>query len=155
MAKSKTKTAIEFQVPTRAIQITDMDAAIDALREMEEISEQIAVAQARTVDLKKEVTEWAVDKKVDVIQLDDHYYRQIQRTNSGWNVDKLKKIVKGLKTKEGKPLWNFITRRVPDPEAINVAVKRGLISESKINKAFEQTPQKPFLQKFLGEAIDG
>jgi len=146
---------ISFIVPSDAIIIESMDDAVAALEEMEEISGLIAKAQARTVELKKNVTDWAVDKRVIVIQLDGVYYRQINRSNSGWDSEKAKEIVKGLKDKKGKPLWNFITRRVLDPEKIDLAVKQKLIPEKKIMKAFKSTPQKPFLQKFTGEAIDG
>lgn len=149
------KATAGFQVPQAAIIINSMDDAVAALEEMEDISAQIALAEARTVALKKEVTEWAVTKKVDVIQLDDHYYRQIQRFNRGWNTDKLKEIVKGKKDKKGKPLWNYITRRVPDPEKIDLAVKHKLITQKEIDKAFEEKAQKPFLQQYRGEAIDG
>lgn len=153
-SKNIANPVIELVVPTDPIEIDSMEAAVAALEQMEEINEALMQAQKRTVDLKKAVTSWAVYKKVDVIQLDGHYYRQIQRHNRGWDADKLKDAVKGLKDKKGKPLWNFITKRIPDPEKIDMAVNMKLVPEKKIMKCFVEKPQAPFLQKFEGEGID-
>lgn len=156
--KKKTKKAvgeISFTFPTTAIVIESEDDAAAALEEMEEISAAIEAAQRRTVELKKAATDWAVDSKVAVIQLGDHYYRQIQRSQRQWDLEKLKKITKDMTTPSGKSLFNFITRRSADPDKINQAVAKKFISEKKINKAFVEKPQAPFLQRFQGEAIDG
>jgi hypothetical protein len=150
-----TPEVIELIVPTDPIEIDSMEAAQAALEEMQEINTAITAAQARTVDLKKSVTAWAVQKKIDVIQIDGCYFRQITRMNRGWDAEKLKKIVKGMKDGSGKPLWNFITKRVPDAEKIDAAVTMKFISQKKVDKAFVEIPQAPFLQRFEGEAVDG
>lgn len=151
--------------------IKTLDDAVAALEEMEEIGEQINDAMQRQVDLKKATTKWAVAKRVDVIQLDGAYYRQINRTSRFWvgeasdmpqpapkGAKSLREICKDkVATVRGKqiPLWNFITKRVPDPEKISRAVDEGFVKQSEIDKAFLEKPQAPFLQRFTGEASDG
>ena len=153
------------------ISIKTMDDAIAALEEMEAIGDEIKEKMARQVDLKKSVTTWAVAKKVDVVQLEGGYYRQINRSSRFWvgepgdmpdpaprGAKSLREITKGLKAVvNGKEmlLWNYITKRVPDPEKIDRAVAQGFITEAKISKAYIEKPQAPFMQRFIGEAQDG
>jgi len=164
MAKKKERvgksleSVIAFTVPTEAIIIEDMDDAIAALEQMEAIEAAISEAQKRSVELKKEVTAWSNTKKVTVIQLDDHYYRNISRSTRVWNPIKLKKLTEEITVKIGgkkKSLWLYITKRVPDAEKIDLAVKKGYISQKKVEKAYETKPQAPFLQKYLGTGDDG
>lgn len=152
------------------VTVTNLDEAVAALEEMEEIGERIAEDMARQVDLKKATTAWAVKKKVDVIQLDGAYYRQINRASRFWvgeaadmpepapkGAKSLRAICAGLTaTVKGReiPLWNYVTKRVPDPDMIDRAVARGFIKESVISKAFIEKPQAPFLQRYNGEASD-
>jgi hypothetical protein len=63
----------------------------------------------------------------------------------------MKAVVRGKEM----PLWNYITKRVPDPEKIDRAVAQGFITEAKISKAYIEKPQAPFMQRFAGEATDG
>lgn len=132
--------------------------AIAALEEMLEIEEELSEKMVRSTELKKAATAYAVKKKVPVLQTDKGvYFRMVQRHSRGWDVKLLKEIVKGVKVKvNGKkvPLWNKITKRVPDPDLISEAVENGWISEQAVNKAYLMTPQQPFLQKFMGEAED-
>lgn len=154
-----------------AITILNMQDAIEALEEMEAIQDEIAPKMARQVDLKKAVTEFAVKKKVDVVQLDGLYFRQINRATRFWvgettempaprpkGAKSLREICKGkFATVRGReiPLWNYITKRVPDPEKISRAVELGFVKQTEIDKAFLEKPQAPFLQKYTGEAHDG
>lgn len=149
---------------------TTRDAVL-ALEEMEEIGQRIKDDMARQVELKKAATAFAVAKKVDVIQLENSYYRQINRSSRFWVGEKtdmpdpapkgaksLREICAGkVAHVRGKnvPLWNFITKRVPDPEKIDAAVNQGFIKQNEIDKAFLEKPQAPFLQRFEGEAHDG
>lgn len=157
-------------VAKEQIKVTNMDEAVAALEEMESIGDEIKEQMARQVDLKKAATAWAVSKKIDVIQLDGKYYRQINRASRFWVAEEadmpdptprgaksLRAICAGLTaTVKGKdiPLWNYITKRVPDPEKIDKAVALGFVKESVISKAFIEKPQNPFLQAFTGEAKD-
>lgn len=148
--------------------ISSMAEAKKALSRMEEIQAEIQPLMAEATQLKKMATAYAVEKNIDVIQLDECYYRQINRSNRFWvatpedmpenapsKARSLKEIVKGKKVKvKGKmvPLWNLITRRVPDAEAISRAVDSGWISEKEISNAYLEKPQSPFLQRYTGEA---
>lgn len=151
-----------------SIAITSKAQAQKALERMEEIQAKIDPLMKEAVELKKSVTAYAVEKKVDVIQLDECYYRQINRETRMWvatdddmptnppkKARSLKSICAGVKvTVKGKkvPLWNLVTKRVPDPEAIDRAVSKGWIDEDEIHKAFLSKPQAPFLQRYEGEA---
>ena len=140
--------------------------AEEALRLLEEIEEEISPKMIQATELKKAATAYAVDKKLDVIQLDGCYYRQINRSTRFWvgtdadipagiaKVKSLQSLVKGKKAK-GRPLWQFITKRVPDSDRINEAIGMGWIEESEIQDAFVEKPQRPFLQRFAGDVDAG
>jgi hypothetical protein len=139
-----------------------------ALERMEEIEAEISPLMKEATDLKVAATEFAVKKKVDAIQLDGVYFRQINRATRMWIAEpddmpesapskakSLREICKGITVKvKGKkiPLWQAITKRVPDPELIDKAVSNGWIDEDEIHKAYLEKPQKPFLQRYVGEA---
>lgn len=153
------------------ISVTNMEEARQALEEIEAIEREIRPKMNRAVDLKKAVTNWAVGKKVNVVQLEDAYYRRIQRNTTLWvltdedmpekapkNARSIKSIVAGKKVKfKGKmvPLWQLVTKRVVDPIGIDHAVSQGWIKEKEIGKALLEKPQAPFLQRYEGEAQDG
>ena len=148
MARAKTATAIS---------IKSLADATQALERVDEIQAEIDPLMREATELKKAATEFCVRKKVDVVQLDGHYYRHIQRYNRTWDSDALYGLVRGLKVKvKGKttPLWQILTKRVPDPERINEAVGKGYITMDAIEAAFVEKAQSPFLQKFQGEAED-
>jgi len=153
----------------KQIQIKSLEEAQEALARMDEIQDEIDPLMKEAVDLKKAVTEFAVKKKITVIQLDGAYYRQINRNTRMWvatpddmpeavaGAKSLREICKGITVKiKGKqvPLWNLVTRRVPDPAGIDKAVNEGWISEKEISKAYVEKPQAPFLQRYTGEADD-
>lgn len=144
---------------TKALQISvrSLDEAVAALERVDEIQVEIDPLMREATDLKKAVTEFVVKKRIDVVQLDGHYYRHIQRYSRTWDSNALYKLVRGLKVKvKGKstPLWQLLTRRVPDPEAINQAVALRWVRMEDIEDAFVEKPQAPFLQKFQGDAED-
>ncbi len=153
----------------KQIQIKSAADAQAALERMEEIQDEVEPLMKEATEIKKAVTAFAVKKKLDVIQIDGAYYRQINRSTRMWVAEpgempsaipgakSLKEICKGKKVKiKGKlvPLWNLITKRVPDPAAIDKAVNEGWIKEKEISKAYIEKPQAPFLQRFVGEADD-
>ena len=156
---------------TKQIVVKTLDDAIAALEEMEEIGERIAEDMARQVELKKAATAFAVAKRVDVLQLDGHYFRQINRASRFWvgeesdmpvpkpkgakSLREICRLKKAVMNGKQVPLWNFITKRVPDPEKISRAVDLGYVKQAEIDKAFLEKPQAPFLQRFVGEATDG
>ncbi len=150
------------------IEINSVKAAKLALEEMESITEEIMPLMNRSVELKKAVTAFATDKRTTVIQLDDVYYRLIERKNRIWvgtpedmpvgapkRAASLREIVKGKRVKvNGKlvPLWNLITKRVVDPELLNQAVQQKWVTEKEIEKAYLEKSQAPFLQRYEGVA---
>ena len=48
---------------------------------------------------------------------------------------------------EGKTisLWNFLTKRVPDADAIELAINLGYVDEEEVGAAFIEKPQSPYL----------
>lgn len=159
MALKRTKSG-KFTIKTKA-------EAQEALQRVVEIEEQISPLMNEATALKQAATEYAVGKKLDVIQLDGVYFRQITRYNRFWigteedlpaqaemrsGVKSLQSIVKGMKMPNGKPLWQFVTKRVPDPDRISEAVGMGWVTEDEVAPAFVEKPQKPFLQKYVGDA---
>ena len=140
----------------------------EALVEFERLKAEVDPINARLVELKREATEYAVAKKIAVVQLDNVYFRQIQRSNRFWagtdddipanapdGARSLFSIVKGKKVKSnGKsvPLWQLITRRIPDPDKLQTAVAKKWISQDDLDAAFLEKPQAPFLQRYEGVA---
>lgn len=143
-----------------------MAEALAALRRVDEINAEIADLILERDELKNAATKYAVVKGVSVFQLDGRYWRRMQRYTSKWigrrnevPVDvKLPSSFKPLfeicqgRVANGKPLWNLVTKRVPDPEKINEAVGKGWITQQEVEKAFIEIPQKPYLQRFNGVA---
>lgn len=142
--------------------------AINLLGQLEELQAQIEPLQKQAVDIKTAVTKYAVEKKIDVLQLDDVYYRQVNRNSTTWvatpndmplnapeGAMSLAEICEGKTVKVGgktKKLWNLITRRTPSPELIEAAVRNNWVKADEIEKAFLEKPQAPFLQRYQGEA---
>lgn len=159
MPLKKTKSG-QYVVKTKA-------DAIEALEKLEEINKKMEPLVIEATELKKAATAYANDKKLDVIQLAGRYWRLVTRYTRMWvgmpddmpdNISdraiSLYEICKGKKA-EGKPLWQLVTKRVPDPDKINEAVGKGWIKEKEVQKAFIEKPQQPFLQRYEGEATDG
>lgn len=126
-----------------------------ALQEAQELQEQIEPLMRRVTELKKGAVYYAAEKRIDVVQLDGSYWRLISRTSRGWDASMLRKIVGKKKVKikgKMKPLWNLLTKRVPDPDAINDAINEGFVDEGEIEEAFIERPQQPFMQRYEGVA---
>lgn len=151
MAKKAAKGQMGMPIISGPVMVESKKDAIAALYEMERIGDFITPYMDRQVELKKAATKYCDDKNIDKVPVGDHHYSLVVRHSRSWNPVKLRKITKGIKI-DGKSLWNLITIRVADPELIDLAVKKKWISKSKIEKAFEETPQAPFLQKYAGRA---
>lgn len=163
------KTKASDNVLFNGIAIRSGEDAIALLGQLEELQKQIEPLQKKAVEIKTAVTKFAVEKKIDVLQLDDVYYRQVNRSNYMWvatpndmptNAPKgamsLAEICEGkvvkISGKKTKKLWNLITRRVPSPDLIEVAIRNNWIPAEEIAKAYLEKPQAPFLQRYTGEA---
>lgn len=139
--------------------------AIEALERVEEIDKKLKPLMIEQTELKKAATAYADEKNLDVVQLAGRYWRLITRYTRMWvgtadempgdvsDAVSLYEICKGKKV-DGKPLWQLVTKRVPDPEKINEAVGKGWVKEKEIHKAFIEKPQTPFLQRYEGEAAN-
>ena len=150
-------------------QIKTKADALKALQRVDEIQAEIGPKMAEATELKRAATEFAKGKNMDVLQLDTAYYRLVERSSRMWvatdddlppgvkGAKSLRSICKGISVKvKGKkvPLWQLITKRVPDPELIDEAVKKGWISEKEISKAYIEKPQSPFMQRYEGMPVD-
>jgi hypothetical protein len=121
MATTKKKTAGR-NVYGNNFEISTVDEAGFYLAEMVDIEAEVAAQMQRAVEIKKAVTEFAVKKKIDVIQLDSQYFRQINRSSRFWvatDAD-MPSLPKGCEVPESDyrrshgqarqahPLWNLI-----------------------------------------------
>ena len=175
MAAKKTQTMGRTAKPV-TVEITYIpgNAVIDNADTAAEVMQAFEDAQAPLKDImetltrqKEAVTAWAQANDVNVIQLEESYWRRVVRMTRRFVATKedmpdpapkgaksLREIVMGKKTPDGKPLWNFITVRVPDADRINAAVTMGYLTEKEVGAAYIEAPQKPFIQRYEGEADD-
>lgn len=153
-----------------AVVVENLDEAKAALTEYDELMAQIRPVAEYADQLRKAATAFAKSTMTDVIQLEDSYWRKQQRyskvliqtdddipKNAPKGTKSLQALCKGLTiTRKGKeiPLWNFITVRVVDHEKLGQAVALGALSEKKAAKAYLETPQQAFIQRYEGEAKD-
>lgn len=122
-----------------------------ALARVDEIAEQVEPLMNEAVVLKKAATQYAVKKKIDVVQLEEAYYRLISRKSRYWDEDIVQELTKAIEIK-GKSLWLRITTRKLDRDKLQTAVAKGWISEKKLRRAYLEESQAPFLQRYKGEA---
>lgn len=152
------------------ISVHDEDSLREVLEVLTQAQESIAVVNKFVEIARNQATGYMHSHAMPVVQLEGSYWRKIQRKARFWvNTDaempdpapkgakSLKALCQGKTAKSGKkivPLWNFITKRVVDPKKIDEAVAKGFITEKEINRAYLEADQKPFIQRFQGEAID-
>lgn len=150
------------------VNVHDEDTLREVLETVAEAQEELKRVNDFITVAKNQATTYMNSHAVPVIQLDGHYWRLIQRmtrffvatdTDMPENAPKSAKSLKSAcqgKTVGSKkvPLWNFITKRVVDSKKLDEAVSKGYIKQSEIDKAYLETPQNPFVQKFDGEALD-
>lgn len=173
MANKKTKilgygkpTTVEVEIYMGAVIVDDEDRAKEVLEMMEAASAAAKPINDFIAEAKKQVTAYQVTHSRPVVQLDNGYYRKVQRMTRFWvatpkdmpspkpkGAKSLKEICKD-KLADGKPLWNFITRRVPDKTLMDLAVKRGYVTADELGKAYVEKPQAAFIQRYDGQAFD-
>lgn len=174
MAKKKNQTlgygkpqTIEVEVYTGAVIVDAEERAVEILEMMEAAAEALKPIQDFITDARTAVTEFQRTRGVRTVQLDGHYWRLVERFTRYWvatpadmptpkpkGAKSLREICKGKADGNGKPLWNFITRRVPDAKLIDQAVKEGFITTKEIQKAYLEKPQTPFIQRYDGVAVE-
>jgi hypothetical protein len=173
------KTAGRIKAPKPiTVEIPILDSvSVDDEDSLRETLEYIALAQESLKQVTKFIeigrnhaTTYMHSGNVPVIQLDGFYWRVIQRMSRFFvatpadmpdpkpkGAKSLKELCQGKTVKSGSktiPLWSFITKRVIDPSKIDQAVNLGYLKQSEVDKTYLESPQKPFIQKFDGEALD-
>lgn len=122
------------------------DAIIEIQQEMDK-KYGYSDLQEESLALNKAVIEFMDKDKVEDVDMGT-YRAHLQRSYTrGWNGDKLRALVP-------KGVWLKITKQTPDPEAIEEAVKRGLLMRKQIQSAYEEKPKAPFLRRFQGKTDD-
>lgn len=152
---------ISVEIVPGALIIDSVDRAAEMLLMAEKAKEAIAPVLDFIERARKDATDYAVTHAATVIPNEGFYHRRIQRFSRFFDEKALRKVCEGKvakvkvggKTKE-VPLWNFITKRVPDADKIDAAVNRGFLTDKQVAKAYVQKPQSPFLQRFAGEPKD-
>lgn len=129
----------------------DLDKAVALIEEREETIRQVEQEMEEEYDyltMKEEVSELNEAVRVFMIENDiKHVFRDtykitaIRRWNTSWNLTKLRAVLpKGMLLK--------VTKMVVDPGKIDDLVRAGKIKPDQIEKALEQTPVKPHIQRY-------
>lgn len=150
------------------VNIHDEVSLREALEYVAEAQKLIKKVSGFVEIARGQATTYMHSHNMSVIQMDDNYWRKIVRKSRFWvatdadmpeNAPKgaksLKALCKGKTTKKNVMLWNFITKRVVDPNRLDEAVAKGYLTEKEIAKAYLEVDQKPFIQRFDGIAVDG
>jgi hypothetical protein len=139
-----------------AIIISDMEDAVEIIEMMEAAVEAAKPILDFITRAREATTDWQVTTGTPVVQGDGFYWRKIERDSPYWDTDELEEFAKALTVKEkGKQLWSLITKRTLNPTLIEKAVAKGWVKEKDISKFYKSSPQKPFIQRYSGEAKDG
>jgi Txe/YoeB family toxin of Txe-Axe toxin-antitoxin module len=150
------------------VNIHDEDTLREALEAVAEAQDELKKVNDFITVAKNQATTYMNSHDMPVIQLDGRYWRRIQRMNRFFvatDKDMPNPAPKGAKSLkslcQGKvvgpkkiSLWNFVTKRVVDHAKVDEAVNRGWLKQDQVDKAYLESPQNPFIQKFDGEAID-
>jgi len=153
---------------SKQISVGSKRELVEALERLDELQEQIAPLENEASALKVAATKYATSRGLDVVQLDGRYWRRVRRSSRRWvgteeempekapkGAQALSELVRGrYVTRKGKKiaLWNLLTKRVPDPERIDAAIKAKQIKLDEIEAAYVEIPQAEFLQRYQGEA---
>jgi hypothetical protein len=135
--------------------------AVEALEES-----GIVEMQMDTVELKKAVTAFMAEKNAQALEIPkagkvaklimgfDGTWIETRRdalaANLPAGVRNLKSIVAGktVKLNNGRKttLWNYITKRVLDPDKLAEAVATGAVDEDEIKDAYYEKPRAPYVR---------
>lgn len=153
-----------------AIVIESLDDAVETLTEMEEAKAAIQPVLDFIEEARKSATEFVRTTDKKVIQLDGAYYRRQSRTssymvatdaqipeNSPKGTKSIQAICKGktISIKRGGkmvsiPLWSYVTRRHVDKAKLDLAVKKGALTDKEVGKAYLETEGAVFIQRYDG-----
>lgn len=115
-------------------------AVRDLEAEMEEKYDYLTMKQ-EAADLIEAVRVFMVSANMKHVFRDTYKLTLIRRATTKWNPDKLKNLV-------GKATWLKITDQVVSPSKIDDLTREGKLDSKLIAPALEQTPTKPFIQRF-------
>lgn len=160
-------TTVEIDI-LQGVNIHDEDTLREALEYVRNAQELLKDVNDFITVAKNQSTTYMNSHNVKVVQMDGVYWRKIQRFSRLFVAtdddmpDPAPKGAKSMKSlcqgktagKKKIPLWNFITKRVVDPAKIDEAVNKGYITQKEVDKAYLESPQRPFIQPFDGEAVD-
>jgi hypothetical protein len=152
------------------INIADEDSLREALQLLTDLKPKLQEIEKFQSIVKSHATTYMHSHALPVVQVDGSYWRKIVRTTRFWvaedkdvpdsaprSAKSLKSLCQGKVAKVGKksiPLWQYITKRVIDPEKIDMAVQHGFLTEKEIGKAYLERDGNPFIQEFTGVALD-
>lgn len=152
------------------VNIHDKESLREALEYVRNAQELLKDVSDFITVAKNQSTTYMNSHAMPVVQMDGHYWRRIQRMSRFFvatdadmpdpaprGAKSMKALCQGKTVKSGQrkiPLWQFITRRVIDPGKIDEAVNKGYITQKEVDKAYLESPQRPFIQPFDGEAVD-
>ena len=148
-------------------QIKTMADATEAVMRAAEYKEEIREIMNETTELARAAAYYLNEKGIEQVELPDgSTVNVVQRHSRSWVAtdDEIPEGLAGVaeslrsicgdrtftrkvrgKNKTVK-LWNFITKRVPDPAKIDQAVGLGMLTEDEIAPALIEKPQAPYLQ---------
>lgn len=157
----------EITYPMGAASVENEAHAIEVLTAYVETKAQIDPIIKTLEIMRKVATDWMKRTKTPTVQLEESYFRLVQRHTRKWvtrksempkpkpkGVKSLEEICKGRVTDAGKPLFNAVTTRVADPAKIDVAINKGWITEDEIMAAYIEFPNEAYVQQYQGEAKD-
>ena len=122
---------------------------------------------ALSAEYKSLVTEWAVNEKVERIEIDDTHHATLisQFYDSRFigtaddltgeeakGVIPLRTLLRRQFGKEGaKEIWHRVTRRVVDRELVEEVIAEGILTVDDVAPAFVEKQKKPYLRIFVSE----
>lgn len=156
--------------------VTTKADAVKALKMMQERQEEVMRLQAEAgitelmqeaTELKKAATAYVVANGIEKLDLGDHYatLRQdgyarqwiatkddLEKLDAPTGAIPLRTILKKSLTPENfKEVWNRVTKRVVDADALQEAVDEGILDEEEIAPAFVEKTKAPYLRLYPKE----
>lgn len=129
----------------------DLEAAVALIEEREEAIREIEAEMEKEYDyltikgeisgLNEAVRLFMIENDVKHVFRDTYKITAIRRWNTSWNPDKLRALLP-------KAMWLKVTKMVVDPNKIDDLVRQGKIDSKQIEKALEQSPVKPHIQRY-------
>jgi hypothetical protein len=165
MAVAKKKKLDVFDLEAKLKRRVELERQIDSLMREHGITDM----QAELEQVKNETVDYAVKNSLQRIDLDgchftlisQHYGSQFIGTKDDLaDVDEkyvgdrqlipLRTIIfKKFRDKtKAREVWSRVTKRVPAPELIDVAVAEGLLTVDEIAPSFVEKKKSPYLRKF-------